>query len=43
LLRIPSALAPETWNILVNPAHPAASRLVIEQVYHYPFDERLKR
>ncbi len=43
LLRIPSALAPETWNILVNPAHPETSRLVIEQVYQYPFDERLKR
>ena len=43
LLRVPSALAPETWNVLVNPAHPDASRLVIEHVYHYPFDDRLKQ
>jgi RES domain-containing protein len=43
LLRVPSALAPETWNVLINPAHPDAYRLVIEQVYHYPFDDRLKQ
>jgi len=43
VLRIPSALVPETWNFLFNPAHPDAARFRIAGAYPYPFDERLKR
>jgi RES domain-containing protein len=41
LLRVPSALVPETWNMLINPAHPDAKLLRIETVYQHPFDARL--
>ena len=43
LLRVPSAMVPETWNILLNPAHPDAAHFQIERSYDYPFDLRLKR
>ena len=43
LLRVPSALVPETWNYLLNPLHPEAGKIRIERVYEYPFDLRLKR
>lgn len=42
LLRVPSALAPETVNFLFNPVHPAAATFRIEKVLVYPFDLRLK-
>jgi len=42
LLRVPSALAPETLNFLFNPLHAAAPRFRIEEVFVYPFDRRLK-
>jgi RES domain-containing protein len=43
LLRIPSALAPATFNYLLNPRHADAARLRIESVYEYPFDPRIKK
>jgi RES domain-containing protein len=43
MLRVPSALVPETMNCLLNPLHPDAAQFCIEQVYEYPFDLRLKR
>jgi RES domain-containing protein len=43
LLRVPSALVPETWNYILNPAHPEAAKLRIAAEYPYPFDERLKQ
>jgi len=42
VLRVPSVLAPETWNCLLNPLHPDASQFQIERVYEYPFDLRPK-
>jgi RES domain-containing protein len=42
LLRVPSVLVPETWNFLLNPAHPDAPLFRIEHSYEYPFDLRLK-
>jgi len=42
LLRVPSALAPETLNFLFNPLHAAAPQFRIEEVFVYPFDRRLK-
>lgn len=41
LLQVPSALVPETWNVLVNPQHPEASLLKITKVYEHAFDPRL--
>jgi len=41
LLRVPSVLVPETWNVLINPAHPDARLLRIETIYQHPFDVRL--
>ena len=42
LLRVPSALVPETTNTLFNPLHADASEFGIERSYEYPFDLRLK-
>jgi RES domain-containing protein len=43
LLRVPSAIVPETSNILFNPAHEQASAFRITDTFAYPFDPRLKR
>jgi len=43
LLRVPSALVPATFNLLLNPVHPAAAGVRIESAYEYPFDPRIKR
>ena len=43
LLRVPSVLAPATFNVLLNPAHLDAKQIVITSVLEYPFDPRLKR
>jgi RES domain-containing protein len=43
LLRIPSALVPATFNIMLNPLHADASRLRVESVVKYPFDPRIKK
>jgi RES domain-containing protein len=42
LLQVPSALVPETWNFLLNPAHSEAPQFKIDRSYEYPFDLRLK-
>jgi RES domain-containing protein len=41
LLKVPSALVPETWNVLVNPQHVQANLLKITRTYEHPFDARL--
>ncbi len=41
LLRVPSAIAPETFNILLNPAHHEAARVVVVDYREYPWDRRL--
>ena len=43
LLRVPSVLAPATFNVLLNPAHLDAKQIAITSVLDYPFDPRLKR
>jgi RES domain-containing protein len=40
LLEVPSALAPETWNVLVNPRHKEANLLKIALTYDHAFDVR---
>jgi RES domain-containing protein len=42
LLRVPSALIPETKNYLLNPLHADAGLLQIEESFLYPFDARIK-
>jgi RES domain-containing protein len=41
LLQVPSALVPETWNVLLNPQHAEANLLKIIRTYEHAFDARL--
>jgi RES domain-containing protein len=41
LLHVPSAVVPETVNVLVNPAYPDATRLSITKVSDHVIDPRL--
>ena len=41
LLRVPSFLVPRCWNLLLNPAHPAAASARIAETIPYQFDGRL--
>jgi RES domain-containing protein len=43
LARVPSAIAPQTWNVLLNPEHPDAKQVVVAEVIHERFDNRLFR
>jgi RES domain-containing protein len=43
LLCVPSALVPETFNVLLNPLHSDAGLVKIESAYAYPFDSRIKK
>jgi RES domain-containing protein len=43
LLRVPSALVPESSNLLFNPRHPKAAKFRITQTFSWPFDDRLKK
>ena len=42
LLRVPSAIVPNTANYLFNPAHLDASSFQIIEAMSYPFDVRIK-
>ena len=42
ILKLPSALVPQTTNFLFNPLHPDASRYQIAAAFSYPFDRRWK-
>jgi RES domain-containing protein len=41
LLTVPSALVPETFNVLLNPAHPEAARIVVLHATEHVIDPRL--
>jgi RES domain-containing protein len=43
LLKIPSAIVPQTANFLFNPLHVNASLFHIAEALKYPFDFRIKR
>lgn len=43
LARVPSAIVPRTWNILLNPTHPDANQVTIQEVIRERFDNRLFR
>ena len=41
LLRVPSAIVPETWNWMLNPRHPDAGRVKIQNTAKHSYDLRL--
>lgn len=41
LLSVPSAIVPETFNVLLNPAHQDAKRVVIVETGEHAIDPRL--
>jgi RES domain-containing protein len=41
LLRVRSVLAPESFNVLINPLHADAARISIESLVPFSFDPRL--
>jgi RES domain-containing protein len=41
LLRAPSAIVPETWNVLINPLHADAARMRVVRVHRQSIDRRL--
>ncbi len=41
LLRVPSVVAAESWNVLLNPLHPEAARVKIERTTRHAYDRRL--
>ena len=43
LARVPSVIAPQTWNYLLNPEHPDAKKIEVAEVIRERFDNRLFR
>lgn len=41
LARVPSIVAPESWNYLLNPLHPDAHAVTIERAARWAWDARL--
>lgn len=41
LLRVPSIVMPESFNILMNPAHPDAGSIELVETRHFDVDRRL--
>ncbi len=41
LLRVPSSIVPETFNIVLNPTHPDAAKMRIVWHRAHPWDKRL--
>jgi len=42
ILRVPSAIIPNEWNYLLNPAHPDFSRIRLVRTEPFTFDPRIK-
>ena len=43
LLRVPSAIVPATWNVLINPQHAESAAIRIVRVQEQTVDARLRR
>jgi RES domain-containing protein len=41
LLRVPSVIIPDAYNVLINPTHSSATRMRIAKIAKVPLDERL--
>lgn len=42
-MKVPSAISPEDFNILLNPTHPDIKKVKIEEVKNYQINSRLLR
>jgi RES domain-containing protein len=42
VLKVPSAIIPNEWNFLLNPAHPDFTRITLLQAEPFVFDPRIK-
>lgn len=42
-LRVPSAVVPHEWNVLLNPGHPEFARIKVGRAERFSFDPRLFR
>lgn len=42
VLKVPSAIVPNEWNFLLNPAHPDFSQIQLLQTEPFIFDSRIK-
>jgi RES domain-containing protein len=42
VLRVPSVIIPEEWNVLINPLHPDFKKIRIKEVQPFMFDPRMK-
>ena len=43
LLRVPSVIVQEEWNVLINPLHPDSGKLAMTKVRKFLYDVRLTR
>jgi RES domain-containing protein len=43
LLRVPSAIVPATWNVLMNPRHPDSVQVRVVRTHSHGLDPRLLR
>ena len=43
VLRVPSAVVKEEWNILINPKHELADKVIVASIEPVAFDKRLLR
>ncbi len=43
LLRVPSVIVPETWNVLINPQHPESRQAYVIRTHRHGIDSRLFR
>lgn len=43
LFRVPSAIVPATWNILMNPRRPESAQVRVVRTYNLGLDPRLLR
>jgi RES domain-containing protein len=43
LLRVPSAIVPATWNMLINPRYPESAQVRVTRVHRHGIDRRLVR
>jgi RES domain-containing protein len=43
LVRVPSAIVPATWNVLINPRHPESAQVRIVRTHSHGLDPRLLR
>jgi RES domain-containing protein len=43
LFQVPSVIVPATWNVLINPQHPASAHVRVIRIHSHGIDPRLLR